>query len=66
MTETKRYTILKIIATTSWILIGMGTVILLIAAISMKKSECCKAVDIHITGVRNNYFIDKNGEEKKD
>jgi cell division protein FtsQ len=43
-----------------WILVGMGTVMLLVAAINKKKSECCAAVDIHISGVQNNFFIDKN------
>ncbi len=59
MTESKRYTFIKILATTIWVLIGMGTIVLLVAAINKKRGERCRLVDINITGVENNYFIDK-------
>src|SRR5450755_2941343 len=59
MGDSKRYTFMKILVATTWTLIGIGTVVLLVAAVNRKKGECCRSVDIHITGVQNNYFIDK-------
>ena len=59
MAEKSRYTILNILLLCTWVLVGMGTVVLLVAAINKKKSQRCQSVDIHITGVENNYFIDK-------
>ncbi|MBA2250834.1 MAG: FtsQ-type POTRA domain-containing protein [Chitinophagaceae bacterium] len=59
MAENKRYNFIKIFGTIIWILLGAGTVVLLIAAITKKNSRLCKAVVISISGVQNNYFIDK-------
>ena len=64
MTESKRYTFKQILISATWILIGMGTVVLLVAAINKKKGQRCHFVDIHITGVRNNFFIDNNDVTK--
>ena len=59
MVEKSRYSIINILLLCTWVLIGMGTIVLLVAAINKKKLQRCQAVDIHITGVENNYFIDK-------
>lgn len=42
-----------------WIMLGGGVVVLLIAAISKRNNERCSGIDINITGVQNNFFIDK-------
>ncbi len=42
-----------------WVLLGSGTVVLLIAAITKKNNEHCAKIEIDITGVQNNFFIDK-------
>jgi cell division protein FtsQ len=57
--EAKRYTFKKILAATLWMLIGAGTVVLLIAAVTRKNNEHCAKIEIDISGVQNNFFIDK-------
>ena len=42
-----------------WIFIGSGTVVLLVAAIARRNNEHCARIEIEITGVQNNFFIDK-------
>lgn len=42
-----------------WIMMGAGIVVLLIAAISKRNNERCTDIDIQISGVQNNFFIDK-------
>ena len=42
-----------------WVLLGSGTVVLLIAAITRKNNEHCAKIEIDITGAQNNFFIDK-------
>ena len=49
----------KIISLTMWILLGSGTIALLVSAIYVKDSKKCNGVSIEITGVSNNFFIDK-------
>lgn len=58
MAITKRH-INKILFTTLWCVLGIGMVTLLVAAISKKKTEKCKGFEIRISGVHDNYFIDK-------
>ena len=60
MSENKPYKFKKILVTIVWIMLGMGTVVLLVAAVNKKDSQRCKAVEINITGVQNNYFIDRD------
>ena len=55
----KKYTFKKFLVIAVWILLGSGTVMLLIAAITKKDNERITGVEIHISGVQNNYFIDK-------
>ncbi len=59
MTENKKYSMRKILVISVWILLGSGTVVLLISAISKKNNEPVSNVEITISGVQNNYFIDK-------
>jgi len=56
----KRYNIKSILVNTVWIMLGMGTIVLLVAAINKKDNNHCKAVEITIKGVQNNFFIDKS------
>jgi cell division protein FtsQ len=56
----KRYNIKSILVNTVWILLGAGTIVLLVAAINKKDSNRCKDVEIIIKGVQNNFFIDKS------
>jgi cell division protein FtsQ len=60
MFKSKRYRFIKVIATIIWIMLGMGTIVLLIAAVNKKENEKCMAVEINLTGVQNNYFIDRD------
>lgn len=59
MAEKRTYMFKKILAIAIWIVLGSGTVVLLVAAIDRKNSEHIAGVEIHISGVQNNYFIDK-------
>jgi len=59
MALSKTYTFKKILVAAIWIVIGSGTVVLLVAAIEKRNNEQCVRIDIEITGVQNNFFIDK-------
>ena len=59
MSINSKYTIKKILVAVTWIVIGSGTVVLLVAAIEKRNNERCARVEIEITGVQNNFFIDK-------
>ena len=59
MPGNNKYTFRKFLVIAVWILLGSGTVVLLIAAITKKDNERITGVEIHISGVQNNYFIDK-------
>ena len=59
MSGNKKYTFRKFLAIAVWVLLGSGTVVLLIAAITKKDNERITGIEIHISGVQNNYFIDK-------
>ena len=58
MENKKRYSFKSILLTTLWITIGAGIAVLLVAAIRKKDAQHCKAVEIVIKGVDNNYFVD--------
>ena len=49
----------------SWLLIGGGVLVLLVAAVNVKKRQTCKAVEIEITGVEEFYFLDKQDIRNK-
>ena len=42
-----------------WCTIGMGGIVLLVAAVRSKNVKTCKGVEIEISGVSNNFFIDQ-------
>ncbi|HEV2832150.1 MAG TPA: hypothetical protein VGW31_09245 [Hanamia sp.] len=59
MAENKRYSFSKIFAALVWIILSSGMVVLLVAAITRKNNEPITGMKINISGVQNNYFIDK-------
>ena len=42
-----------------WVLVGSATIVLLVSAVHNKEIKVCKGVEINISGVSNNFFIDK-------
>ena len=50
--------------TTLWSAIGISTIILLVAAVRSRDKHLCKGIDIQITGVSNNFFIDRSDIQK--
>ena len=54
-----KYTIKNILVASIWIIVGSGMIVLLVAAIEKRNNERCTGVEIKITGIQNNYFIDK-------
>ena len=52
-------TIIKKVFTTLWIITGVGTMLLLAAAINKKDAQLCSGINITIEGVDNNFFVDK-------
>lgn len=60
MEEKARYNSKKIIGNILWTLLGLATVVLLGAAISLRNNKRCKGVAITIKGSQNIFFIDKN------
>jgi len=59
MSTINKYIFKKILVAMIWIMMGAGIVVLLIAAISKRNNERCTDIDIQISGVQNNFFIDK-------
>src|SRR5687767_9207611 len=59
MSITKKYTVKSILLGVIWMLIGVGTIILLVAAVNKNETAYCKGINISISGVSNHYFIDK-------
>jgi len=59
MSINSKYKFKKILAAMIWIIIGSGTIVLLVAAIERRNNERCSRINIEITGVQNNFFIDK-------
>jgi cell division protein FtsQ len=50
----------KVLKIFLWVSLGTGTLTLLVAAINYRDSKKCQGINIEISGVNNNYFIDKN------
>jgi cell division protein FtsQ len=59
-----KYRIRKVLLTTLWSAIGISTIILLVAAVRSRDKHLCKGIDIQITGVSNNFFIDRSDIQK--
>lgn len=55
----RRYKWKKILVNTLWVLAGIGTVVLLGAAMQAKNQKTCTGVKIEITGVERHMFIDE-------
>lgn len=49
----------KILTISLWSLLGLGGVVLLVAALNKKHETVCTGIDIEIGGVNNNFFINK-------
>lgn len=47
-----------------WVMIGCGSIALLVAAVHTKDIKHCKGLEINIHGVSNNFFIDKEDVKK--
>jgi cell division protein FtsQ len=60
MQQVKRYSIKNILLTALWIAIGSAAVMLLVAAVKKKDEKLCRGIEINISGVSTNFFIDKN------
>ncbi len=50
----------KLLLATMWCTIAICGVVLLVAAVRSKNEKKCKAVDVEISGVNNNFFIDES------
>jgi cell division protein FtsQ len=61
MSETKRYSIKKILFAILWVTVGVGTTVLLVAAIKKKDAAKCKDIEIKITGIETDdqKFVDE-------
>ncbi len=42
-----------------WVLVGSASIVLLVSAVHNKEIKVCKGVEINISGVSSNFFIDK-------
>lgn len=62
--DKRRYNIRNILLTSLWVLIGTGGIVLLVAAMQKKDLKECKGIEINISGVSNNFFIDKSDVQK--
>ena len=49
----------KILSTLLWTITGAAGIVLLVAAVRSNNDKLCEGVDIEISGVSNNFFIDK-------
>jgi cell division protein FtsQ len=57
--STKKINIKKVLLTLLWVITGVGTTVLLVAAVRTKNAKLCKGIEININGVNKNFFIDK-------
>ena len=61
MIENRRYSIKKILLAILWVTVGVGTTVLLVAAIKKKDAAKCKDIEIKITGIETDdqKFVDE-------
>ncbi len=59
MENRKRYSIKNILIATGWILLGAGSVVLLVAAMQRKDAKLCREIKINIQGADINLFVDE-------
>jgi cell division protein FtsQ len=57
--STPKLNIRKILFTLLWFVVGVSGLLLLVAAVRSKNDKICKGIEIEISGVNNNFFIDK-------
>ena len=55
----RKQNIIKFFINLTWLLVGSACVALLVSAVHSKETKVCKGVEINISGVSNNFFIDK-------
>lgn len=60
MAANKTYKLKKILSVSVWLILASGVVVLLVAAMGKKNTEHVNGIDIKISGIQNNYFIDKS------
>jgi cell division protein FtsQ len=58
MKISKQYTI-KLLVNLMWVVVGSACIALLVSAVRNKEGKICKGVEISISGVSSNFFIDK-------
>lgn len=64
MAANKTYKLKKILTVSVWLILASGVVVLLVAAMNKKNTERINGVEIQISGIQNNYFIDKKEVRK--
>ncbi len=57
--STKDFNWKKILFTSIWVLVGILSVVLLVAAIEKRDTKTCTGIDIQLAGGGDNFFIDK-------
>lgn len=58
--STNKLNIKRIVSNIVWCCLAIAAIILTVAAIQRQDAMVCKGIDIEITGVSNNFFIDQN------
>ena len=51
--------IIRFLINLTWVVVGLACIALLISAVHIKENKVCKGVEINISGVSSNFFIDK-------
>lgn len=59
MLSISKYTVRKILMVMGWTILCSGIIVLLIAAMTRRNNERCSKIEVNITGVQNNFFVDK-------
>ncbi len=57
--KVNKQNIIKFLINLMWVVVGSACIALLVSAVHSKEVKVCKAVEINITGVSSNFFIDK-------
>ncbi|HCY88933.1 MAG TPA: hypothetical protein DHV17_01605 [Chitinophagaceae bacterium] len=59
MALTGKFNAKRVLVTSGWILLAIGCLVVLLAAVRDKNESVCKSIDVNISGVSNHFFIDK-------
>lgn len=59
-----KHKVLSVLLTSLWIVLGCGTLVLLISAAITTDQRQCEGIHVRISGVNHNYFIDQKDVEK--